>query len=307
MGMSRSSSGDSFLRRSLGKGVSDGVDTVTANGPSKSLMHAAFGKSCVPQPGCEKAHGTMADKAFDDLTDVYEAMIDWPKRLAHEEPFYRRLFGRIGARRVIDVACGTGRHAALFHAWGLWVEAADISPQMIERARASFGEPDGLRWVVRGFDEPIQPAEPFDAAVCVGNSLALAPKLATARRAIRQMLAAVRGGGVAVVHVLNLWHLPDGPCVWQKCKRATLEQGDVLIIKGIHRSGARGYVDLVVLSPADSIEMHTESVPLLGLEAPELERTARRAGAAHVQFFGGYQNQPYDRHESVDLIMVAEK
>ena len=54
---------------------------------------------------------------FADLTDVYEAMVDWPKRLANEEPFYRRLFARIGARRVLDAACGTGHHASMFHAW----------------------------------------------------------------------------------------------------------------------------------------------------------------------------------------------
>ena len=116
---------------------------------------------------------------FDDLADIYEAMIDWPKRLAHEGPFYRRLFDRLGVASVVDVACGTGHHAAMFHDWGLRVEGADLSPAMIERARQTFGEPPGLRWVVRGFDEPIAPAEPFDAAVCVGNSLALAPDVAT--------------------------------------------------------------------------------------------------------------------------------
>jgi SAM-dependent methyltransferase len=249
----------------------------------------------------------MADLVFDDLTEIYEAMIDWPTRLANEEPFYHGLFERVGVGSVVDVACGTGRHAALFHAWGLRVEGADISANMIARAREGFGEPEGLRWVVRGFDEPICPPEPFDAAICVGNSLALAPDRAAVERAIQQMHTAVRSGGAVVVHVLNLWKLPDGPCVWQKCKRASLPQGDVLIIKGVHRSGRRGYVDLVVTSGAGCASMHTESVPLLGLEAEELEEMARRAGAADVQFYGGYRNQAYCRQESTDLIMVAEK
>ena len=38
----------------------------------------------------------MSAASFDDWTDVYEAMIDWPKRLAHEEPFYRGLFSGSG-------------------------------------------------------------------------------------------------------------------------------------------------------------------------------------------------------------------
>jgi SAM-dependent methyltransferase len=244
---------------------------------------------------------------FDDLSDVYEAMIDWPKRLAREGPFFRRLFaeGKVGS--VVDVACGVGRHADLFRSWQMCVEGADISPTMIDRARASFGEPPGLRWAVRGFDEPIAPAEPFDAAVCVGNSLALAPDMATVQRTLQQMLVAVRSGGLIVVHVLNLWHLPDGPCVWQKCQRTALPRGEVLIVKGVHRCGSRGCLELVVANLAGSAPMKSESLALLAFEASELEGMARAAGAREVRLFGGYQDQTYDRQASDDLIVVAEK
>src|ERR1035437_1439350 len=112
----------------------------------------------------------MSSGSFNDLTQVFESIIDWPKRLAHEAPFYRRLFGRVGAKSVIDVACGTGHHAAMFHSWGLQVEGADLSPKMVERARASFGDPPGLSWAVRGYDQPIGAGSVVDAAVCVGNS-----------------------------------------------------------------------------------------------------------------------------------------
>ena len=249
----------------------------------------------------------MPADLFSDLTDIYEAMIDWPKRLAHEEPFYRRLFERVGVRSVADVACGTGRHAAMFHSWGLRVEGSDISPAMIERARASFGEPPGLRWLVRGFDAPIEPSQPFDAAICVGNSLALAPDKPTAQLAIGQMLAAVRPGGAIAVHVLNLGHLPDGPCVWQKSKRTTLPQGEAMILKGVHRCGPRGYVELIVTELSGGKPLWTESVPFLGLNAAELEEMARQSGAAHVVFFGGYQDERYQAQKSVDLVMVAER
>lgn len=249
----------------------------------------------------------MSSSLFNDLTDVYEAMIDWPKRLAHEEPFYRRLFAQSGVRSVLDAACGTGRHAAMLHGWGLRVEGADISPGMIQRAQAIFGQPDGLRWTVRGFDQPVQPAEPFDAALCVGNSLALAPDRVTVRRAVAQMLAAVRPGGPVVLHVLNLWRLPDGPCVWQKCLRTQLAQGDVLIVKGVHRCGPQGYVELVVAAAADGAILKTDSVPFLGLEAADLAEMARGAGASTVECFGGYHDQPYDRHQGVDLVVLARK
>jgi hypothetical protein len=121
------------------------------------------------------------------------------------------------------------------------------------------------------------------------------------------MLAAVRAGGLVVVHVLNLWRLADGPCAWQKCRRATLPTGDVLILKGVHRCDRRGFVDLIVARPDGDAILHGESVPFLGLEAAELEAFAREAGAGQVEFFGGYKDEPYQRDRSVDLLMVATK
>lgn len=248
----------------------------------------------------------MAAEIFTDMTDAYEAMIDWPKRLAREEPFFRSVFQRFGVYRVVDVACGTGHHAAMFHAWQLRAEGSDLSPQMIDRARKVFGESRELRWVVRGFDEPIELVEPFDAAICVGNSLALAPDGATIERAIREMLAALRTGGVVLVQLLNLWQLPDGPCLWQKCLRTTLPEGEVLILKGVRRCGPKGCVEVVILQPAGGV-LRSESVPFRGLESLELKLISLEAGATHVAFFGGYDEQPYDRLKSPDLLMVARK
>jgi SAM-dependent methyltransferase len=247
----------------------------------------------------------METNAFNQLADIYEAMVDWPKRLAAEEPFYRRWFAESGGKRVADVACGTGHHAAMFHGWGFEVEASDISPAMIQQAQTRFGEREGLLWAVRGFDEPIPSAGSWDVVVCAGNSLSLAADMATVRTAVARMVEALRPGGVLLVHVLNLWRLPDGPCVWQKCLRTRLPQGDVLILKGVHRCDRRGYVELVVADPNGGRPFAQESPRFLGLESVELEAMARQAGVSQVQYFGGYASEPYDRPSSVDLIMVA--
>jgi hypothetical protein len=96
-------------------------------------------------------------------------------------------------------------------------------------------------------------------------------------------------------------------CQWQKCKRATASQREVLVVKGVHRCGAAGYVDLVVADLGEPAKMFSESIPFLGFEADALESAARCGGASRVEVFGGYQEQPYDRQSSVDLLMVAER
>jgi SAM-dependent methyltransferase len=195
----------------------------------------------------------------------------------------------------------------MFQGWGFDVEGADLSPAMIERARAGFGQPPKLRWAVRGFDRPIPEAGSCDAVVCVGNSLALAADLATVETAIARMVDALRPGGLMLVQVLNLWRMPDGPCIWQKCLRARMPQGEVLILKGVHRCDRRGYVELVVTDPESGQIVAHESPRFLGLEAGELEGMARQAGVAQIELFGGYAAQPFAREASVDLVMAARK
>jgi SAM-dependent methyltransferase len=251
----------------------------------------------------------MGEDAFKDVADAYEAMIDWRKRLGNEEPLYRWLFERVGALSVLDVACGTGHHAAMFHSWKMRVEGADVSEAMIERCRARHGESETLGWVVRGFDQAVEEPGQFDVTICVGNSLALAKDRESVAEAMRQMLEAVRTGGAVVVHVVNLWRMADGPCAsWQKCARARLPQGDCLIIKGTHRCGDMGYVDLLVTRlESEPPLMHAESVRFLGLRADELVSAAQRGGARAVEVYGGYQRQAYDAEKSADLVVVAMK
>ncbi len=248
---------------------------------------------------------------FERTVERYDALIDWPARLAFERPLFERVFAQIGARRVLDAACGTGRHAARFHSWGLIVEGADASAAMIEHCQREYGQPAGLIWVVRPFEqralaEGVPDEERFDAAVCIGNSLSLAADMGQVERSLGAMLSALRPGGVLVVQVLNLWRLASGPIVWQKSVRARLGGSEGIIVKGVHRCGDEGFVDVVELTLAgDKVERAAESTRLLGLRAEALEAAARRGGAGRVSFLGSYRGEPYEASSSTDVLMLA--
>ena len=244
---------------------------------------------------------------FDDVADIYEAMVDWPRRLAADEILLRDLFDEVGVCRVADVACGTGHHAAMFHGWGLQVEGADISPKMVESARRQFGSPEGLTWSVRSFEDPIPAQDPLDAVVCLGNSLALAGDRVVVQRAVRSMVDALRPGGLLVLHVLNAWRLVDGPILWQKCLRLSTVQGETLITKGVQRVGDRACGHMIA-APLDAPdEYRYEWFPFLSFEEQELRDSVRSAGATDIRTFGSQKKMPYERESSVDLIVVARK
>jgi SAM-dependent methyltransferase len=248
-----------------------------------------------------------AERDFHIDPAQYDAMVNWQRRLSREEPFYRALFARVGVRRLLDVACGTGRHAAMFHSWDIAVEGADVSPHMLAHCRAQWGESETLRWVERSYDVPSEPAAAFDAALCVGNSLAAIDDPKRAASVIDAMLKSVRPGGVAVVHLLNLWQLEEGPTVWQKCLRATLDGQSRIILKGIHRSGTKAFIDTVSLSGDGAAEDHFRSATLTGFEANDLIDAARQSGASQTDVFGDYEQNPYEREQSQDIILIATR
>lgn len=244
---------------------------------------------------------------FDELVDAYDALIDWPARLRNEESFFRRLFTDHGVRRVLDTACGTGRHAAMFHSWNLSVEGADISPAMIARCRASFGEPEGLRWIVRSFTQSSE-RDGFDAAICIGNSLSLAGDETEVRRAVEAMFRSLRRGGLCIIQVQNLWRLPEGPSTWTAGRHLSVGGADRILMKGLHRVGDRGYIDLIDLTlETGQLTRRVETPTYRGLKVEELIAGVKAAGGRIDRIFGDYQGSPYERDRSPDLIVVGAR
>jgi len=251
---------------------------------------------------------TADNQPFEQKTKRYEALVDWPRRLAFEEPFYRRLFEQVGVQSVLDAACGTGQHAAMFHSWGLRVEGADVSPAMIAHCREHYGESETLRWVERSFDQAAEPPAAFDAVICVGNSLALAADIEAAKRAVGVLLSALRTGGVCVIQVLNLWRLREGETTWTKCKRVRIEGSDRILLKGIHRVGSTAFVDFLDLTLLDDdVSARFDGATLLGFEARDLLATADRTGGRDAQLYGTFSGEPYQRDSSPDLILVCRR
>lgn len=250
----------------------------------------------------------MNEQSLSNVADAYEAMIDWPKRLAREEPFFRWIFEQTKAQSVLDVACGTGHHVNLFRSWGLRVEGADLSEAMISRCQTQWGQSDSHRWNIRRFDQPVDTPASFDVAICTGNSLALVESQEDVTRTITHLLGAVREGGAVVLHVRNLWSLPQGTPLWQKCKRTLLPQGDSLIIKGLHRCGAQGFINLLITDLSkDPPALSSTCVPFMGFEKADLEMLALRCGAKTVTAFGNYAREEYARETSEDLILAIAK
>jgi len=246
--------------------------------------------------------------SFELAPEVYAALVDWSRRLEREGPFFRDVFTGADVRTVLDLACGTGHHAAQFASWGLSVAGLDASAEMIRYCHEQHGESERMRWGMRRFEDLDQIEGQFDAVTCLGNSLSLLPDVEAVRTAIGHMARLLRHGGVIVIQVLNCWRLADGPLHWQKLRRVKVDGAERAILKGVHRAGRRAFVDLVMHdSDATGAVLEARSTPMLALEAEPLLNHLRNEGCREVQVFGDHERSQFDRATSNDLIVVARR
>jgi ubiquinone/menaquinone biosynthesis C-methylase UbiE len=77
-------------------------------------------------------------EGYDRWSAVYDT--DGNPLVALEEPLVDQLLGDIAGREVIDIGCGTGRHAIRMARAGARVEAIDFSEKMLSRAREKSAE-----------------------------------------------------------------------------------------------------------------------------------------------------------------------
>ena len=135
----------------------------------------------------------------------YDRFVSWEERLRLELPFLEEALQAVGARRVLDAACGTGRHAVALAQRGYEVVGADLSPEMVARARAhaeAVGVP--VRFVVAGFGAlALAIGSGFDALLCLGNSLPHLLTEADLAAALQDFAACLRSGGLLCLQDLN--------------------------------------------------------------------------------------------------------
>lgn len=74
----------------------------------------------------------------------------------HPSAWLAEWIDRIPRGRALDIACGAGRNALFLAAQGFQVDAVDISPVALDRARASALQAGlDVHWIEHDLDEPI--------------------------------------------------------------------------------------------------------------------------------------------------------
>jgi len=104
-------------------------------------------------------------EGYDRWAEIYDDEKNWLIYL--EEPEVDRLLGDVAGLEIVDVGCGTGRHAVRLAERGANVVGVDFSDGMLARAREKAGA-ENVRWIVHDVGElPLPlPERAFDRVLC---------------------------------------------------------------------------------------------------------------------------------------------
>jgi len=198
--------------------------------------------------------------------------------------------------RVLDLACGKGRHALYLAEKGFDVTGLDISEASIGFARQY--ESDNLAFYQHDMRLPFR-IRYFDAVMNFFTSFGYFDNDLDHLKSLKNVAAGLRPGGRFLLDFFNENHVRD-QLVMQEEK---IVDGITFSIK---RCLLEGYVIKTVEFNSKGQEYHfQEKVRMFTLE--DLESLCTTAGLNVCKRFGSYDLEAFDPEVSPRLILMAEK
>ena len=198
--------------------------------------------------------------------------------------------------RVLDLACGRGRHSVYLNKLGYDVTGADLSAESISYAR-SF-ENDTLKFVVHDMREPLKTGS-FDMVMNLFTSFGYFKNIADNERVLKAVSEVLRKDGVVVIDFLNAVKVERNlvPSEARRC-------GDITF--NISRKIENGaVVKSIAFTDEGKAYAYQERVQLLTHD--DFMNLFKKTGFTAVAVFGDYNLGKFDDLNSDRLILLARK
>ncbi len=259
---------------------------------------------------------------YDSFSVDYDRFVNWPSRLAFEMPFIRRqLAGLAGAHaeqgqplRVLDAACGTGMHAIQLARDGALAAGADLSAGMVARAvqnASAAGVSADFRTAgFGGLAQAFAHQLPFDALLCLGNSLPHILTPALLAETLADFSACLRPGGLLLVQSRNFDAVMAQRARWMEPQAHQESDGEWLFVR-FYDYQPDGLINFNILTlrraPGEGWRQSVSSTLLAPLRHADLAAALETAGFNALEAFGGMDGAPFDPETSGNLVLCARR
>jgi SAM-dependent methyltransferase len=254
-------------------------------------------------------------KAFySSWAGLYDLMIDWPKRLSGEIPLLEKWLRQGEARKVLDTACGSGRHAMALAERGFELTGTDLNEGFLRLARKGARDlprdrrPLFLKWDFSiAAPARLESRSPFDAILCLGNSFPHLIDAASVRVALEQFRSRLAPGGRVLIQMKNLVRRQKRGETQLPLIRRTLPDGQAVHFIRFYDFISPG-TDVAEFHLVVTAPRLLHRVALLKVWTEEdFNRTAREAGFMKVGFHADLAcTKAFDPEASEDRVCNLE-
>ena len=234
------------------------------------------------------------------FVEKWDELIDWEMRAESEGDFFIRQLRERGARKVLDVATGTGFHSVRLLNEGFEVVSVDGSAEMLAKAFENgrrYGEHilrtvcADWRWLNRDVHGE------YDAIICLGNSFTHLFDERDRRKTLAEFYAMLRHDGILILDQRNYDAILDHG---YSSKHRYYYCGDKIRVEPEHvdEGLARFRYDF-----PDEAVYHLNMYPL---RKGYTRRLMQEVGFQRIETYGDFQGA-YRDEEPDFFVHVAEK
>jgi glycine/sarcosine N-methyltransferase len=233
------------------------------------------------------------------FVEKWDDLIDWDARASSEGGFFIKLLREHRARKVLDVATGTGFHSVQLLKAGFEVTSMDGSSTMLAKAFENANRRGHIlrtvqadwRWLNKDVHDL------YDAVICLGNSFTHLHNENDRRKALAEYYATLRHDGILILDQRNYDAILD--------KRVA--PSHKYYYCGENVTAQPEHVDETLArfrySFADGAVFHLNMFPL---RRDYTRRLMKEVGFQRVTTYGDFQ-QTYRDSEPDFFVHVAEK
>jgi len=198
--------------------------------------------------------------------------------------------------KVLDLACGKGRHSMTLYELGYDVIGADLSVNSILEAKKL--ETDRLKFLVHDMREVI-PNQSFDAVFNLFTSFGYFDSTLDYEKVLRSIHYMLHSNGLLVIDFLNASKVID-----------ELVESETKNIDGIEFAIRRSFDGTHIFKFID-FDTNGEHFSFMervqGLDISDFRRLFSRTGFELICTFGDFDLNPFEAQKSSRLIMIAQK
>ncbi|MFX1560445.1 MAG: class I SAM-dependent DNA methyltransferase [Promethearchaeota archaeon] len=251
--------------------------------------------------------------SFDDVALAYDQAIDWDRRLAREIPFLISRLKNPKGKRVLDLACGTGKHSTALALQGAEVVGIDNSEVMIARAK-EYASSNGVspRFILGEMTEFQSVSESkYELIICLGNSLALLDSLNVLEELLSSVFDSLTDGGVFIAQVLNFEEILKTGFRFFLQKGGKMDTGEDVVFSRFYEHTDPPNSSTLVMSAQIKIEgvwtslVSTQKV--LNLNSNIMKRYLAQAGFRETRFYSDYSESLFVGSDDRNMVIHSRR